>query len=82
MEKGTDLAVQRRLKSKHVSPNDVNQFPGQIRGKTKELEVMGASESKVGLKRGEIFESLFKMAFNPDRPHPMQQSKYTFPKRR
>ena len=43
---------------------------------------MGASENKVRLKRGEMFESLFKMAFNPDRPHSMQQSKYSFPKRR
>ena len=35
---------------------------------------MGASENKVRLKRGEMFESVFKMAFNPDRPHSMQQS--------
>ena len=80
--KGTGTAVQKRLESKHVSPDDVNQFPGQIRGKTKELEEMGASENKVRLKRGEMFESVFKMAFNPDRPHSMQQSKYSFPKRR
>lgn len=82
MEKGTDTAVQKRLESKHASPNDANQFPGQICGKTKELEVMGASENKVRLEREEMFESLFKMAFNPDRLHSMQQSKYTFPKGR
>lgn len=26
--KGTGTAVQKRLESKHVSPDDVNQFPG------------------------------------------------------
>ena len=44
METGTDLAVQRKHKSKHLSPKDANQFSGQINGKTKELEAMCASE--------------------------------------
>lgn len=58
MEKGADLAVQRKLKSKHPSPKDANQFSGQTNGKTKELEAMCASENRVKLRRRGLFESL------------------------